>query len=434
MKKWVLICLIGLGIVGGVPYWTGVEVEKHFGYAHQTLLPSNQWKLTSYQFDRGWLSSNAQASFFYSLFAADDYQVQIQHQIAHGWQPLHTTTIDTQFSLAALQGAHIGQFSPLADLHTQVQLTGENSSVLTVFPCALSDNAQQLQLNWAQAQGKIYTTPTLSPLSASFELPSLMWQHAHQQLALEKLQIDSELPSGIQELLLGTIHAKLGKLKLQSDELLPSSLQQLTLLMNNQLQDQFLNSHWQLRSEQLNVGTLQFTAAQLEIGLQHWHAHSTRNLKTALLDLRDLPAVQRNLGMMGAMIQYGIPLLDHTPEIILNRLHLQHALGELNLSAQAKINKMNMQAIFNPILLLQELVAELKMRVSKALLVELLAQYFSYLHQPQSRELATTKIEQLIAQKWFIVEPETHTLRIWLSFQNNDLQVNGMSKSFNSLY
>jgi uncharacterized protein YdgA (DUF945 family) len=436
MKKWIgLTGVITLAsVAAGVPYWTGVEVEKHFGYFHQTLLPSSQWKLTSYEFERGWLNSQAQASFFYSLFAADDYQVKLQHHIAHGWQPLHTSTIDTQVSLAALQGANIGQFSPLADLHTQVQVTGENSSTLTLFPFSAQDLNQQIQLSWTQAQAKIETTPTLFPMKARLELPALTWQQAQQKVTLQQLQVDSQLPSGLHDLGLGTTRIKLAKLAMQLNGLLPSVLSQSEAVIHNQLQEQFLNSDWQLHSAQLDVGNLQLTAAKLGIKLQHWHAHSARNLKAALLDIRELSAVQRNLGLIGALMQYGVPLLDNAPEIFVNNLELHHGAEELQLTAHAKINKVNMQALFDPNLLLQDLVAELALRVDKALFIALLEQYFAYYQVPKAHELAQNRVNALITQQWLQLEPKTEKLNLQLVFKNNLLQVNGVNKNLGRVF
>jgi len=432
MKKWIGLFIILASVTAGVPYWTGVEVEKHFGYFHQTLLPSNQWKLTSYEFERGWLDSQAQASFFYSLFAADDYQVKLQHHIAHGWQPLHTSTIDTQVSLAALQGAKIGQFSPLADLHTQVQVTGENSSTLTLFPFSAQDANQQI--SWTQAQAKIETTPTLSPMKARLELPELTWQHTQQKIALQQLQIDSELPSGLHDLGLGTTRVKLVKSSIQLNGLLPSVLSQFDAVIHNQLQEQFLNSDWQLHSAQLEIGSLQLTAAKLGITLQHWHAHSVRNLKAALLDMRDLSAVQRNLSMIGALMQYGVPLLDNAPEVFVNNLELHHGTAELQLTAHAKMNKVNMQALFDPSLLLQDLVAELVLRVDKALFIALVEQYFAYYQIPKAHELAQNRVDTLITQHWLRLEPKTEKLNLQLVFKNNLLQVNGESRNLSRVF
>ncbi|MEN9849771.1 MAG: hypothetical protein RL368_2511 [Pseudomonadota bacterium] len=432
MKKWIGLFIILASIAAGVPYWTGVEVEKHFGYFHQTLLPSNQWKLTSYEFERGWLNSQAQASFFYSLFAADDYQVKLQHHISHGWQPLHTSTIDTQVSLAALQGANIGQFSPLADLHTQVQVTGENSSTLTLFPFSAQDLNQQI--SWTQAQAKIETTPTLSPMKARLELPALTWQHAQQKITLQQLQIDSELPSGLHDLGLGTTRVKLAKSAIQLNGLLPSMLSQFEAVIHNQVQEQFLNSDWQLYSAQLDVGNLQLTAAKLGITLQHWHAHSARNLKAALLDIRTLSAVQRNLGLIGALMQYGVPLLDNAPEVFINHLELHHGAEELQLTAHAKMNKVNMQALFDPHLLLQDLVAEMGLQVDKTLFIALIEQYFVYYQLPKPHELAQNKVNTLITQQWLLFEPKTEKLNLQLSFKNNVLQVNGVSRNMDGIF
>ena len=437
MKKWIgLTGFITLAsIAAGVPYWTGVEVEKHFGYFHQTLLPSNQWKLTGYEFERGWFDSQAQASFFYSLFAADDYQVKLQHHIAHGWQPLQTSTIDTQVSLAALQGAKIGQFSPLVDLHTQVQLTGENRSTLTLFPFSVEDSSQQIQLSWTQAQARIETTPTLSPLKAWLELPALTWQHASQQITLQQLQVNSELLSGLHDLGLGTTRITLEKIAMQLNGLLPSVLSQFEAVIHNQLQEQFLNSDWLLHSARLDFGSLQLTAAKLGISLQHWHAHSARNLKAALLlDMRELSAVQRNLSLMSALMQYGVPLLDNAPEVFINHLELHHGAEALQLTAHAKMNKVNMQALFNPNLLLQDLVAELALQVDKALFIALLEQYFMYYQFPKAHELAQNRVNALIAQQWLQFEPKTEKLNLQLVFKNNLLQVNGMSRNLGGVF
>ncbi len=317
--RFVLIIIIIL--IGVIPYWTGIEIERQFTYITQNTYQSANLKLLKSDYQRGWFNSVAS-----SVIQIDEQIFNLEHEINHGFIPISKILIHTIIQ---------NNSQILLNISTKVKINGDNTSIVNMPPLQIAN--YQLQ----GVQGHISADRRFTKIETIFNSPKLTYNKIEAQAISLQLNVNNKIANG--NLKIANIFGQ--GMQLANTELFGSG----KINNNNLLLD--------IQTKVHKVGN--YGSSSSNIKLSNWHLPS-------LLQI----LLTKDKGMIFNVMAQGIELLEHSPELAITDFELNTEEGLVHGNLQIKIEPLAnpLLVLFNPNPLLSILNLQLEIHMPKSFL------------------------------------------------------------------
>lgn len=277
------------------------------------------------------------------------------------------------------------------------------------------------------------------PLKMDFKLPTLSFISEEADFIIDSLTAKVDLEEKIEGLQLGTAEIKLKELKVDAEEKV--ALKDFSISSDGQMQSEDLVKYLTKfnigqitlpEEAQKAMGGLNDLKLQLDIELSNINAATIADIHKTVRQLQAQGMNQEMMGfaLMSKLMEASTALLPKSPQIAIQSLQVNTNQGDLkghlNLSYDGK-QPLNMQ---NPAQMIQALLGDTKMQISKALLKRVITeQVRSEMPEeagdqaPKPEDMADMQIQAFVQQKFLVDTGDTYTLEA--NMKAGKLMLNG---------
>ncbi|MDM8560004.1 YdgA family protein [Candidatus Parabeggiatoa sp. HSG14] len=384
MKKILLLVAFLIFVTGssGIPYWTGVEVERQFTHFNHEFYPVANLKLVDTTYQRGWLRSYAQSTFEpigVSDLNSKEGHFILAHEIDHGFLPVQSTLIRTtlhtlnphiELTKISLQKEQAIADAPLLEVHTTVQINGDSVSTLKIPSLTLKNDNAHLQ--WQGLHGNVYVKHNFATILAEIHSPQIQLKTDQGQIVMQGLSLNADVQPSKANFMQGTGDLSIANVQLASKLIQPVKLEGLKLIAKNNIVNDNLMVAVQTKLQQISVDNKNYGSSYIDFKIQNWHVPTLSRIKNTLVKMhhQGLSVTQQSNIAMFRLMPYGLTLLKNAPEFTINQLNVNTPKGKLRGKMRVKVESFdgNFLVLFNPSLLLNALNVQLDMLISQSLL------------------------------------------------------------------
>ncbi len=427
MKQKLFFFTIGsllFGFIVFIPYWTGVEAEKHFRQFNQHY-PTQDARiiLKEATYDRGWLVSSAQSTFEITTNKTVQRLI-LSHEIEHGFLPIYPTVVHT---IIAPQSDVVqwlrAQESPMM-VKTTLRLDGSGDSEIRIIPIYLNASDKPAQLKVQSITGSLHFTPNFTQITGEFHLPRAELETDKGIVQLNNTIFTTNLQTQSYEMWLGTHQWQIGELSLLSHEFPALTLRQLNLSLENQVVEHYLKLNLLAKLQQFLVKQDNQGQGSLAVELHHLDINNINQLRQTVAHFTQSTNAQKNILLVGKLLQQTMGLLNDQPELVIPQFTFSSPQGQLTGNFSLGVEKVDTMAWLYPAALLESVRGEFALHVPEPLLKQLLT---AILQPTEENNDPKTTAQALIA-KWlengFMVQQE-QTYHIQAKLQRGTLDLNG---------
>lgn len=412
-KKWLFPSIVAIAIISlVVPYWVGLKAEHEFSTLNQTLPTVGQWQPTNANYQRGWFQSQAQTTFRPAQL--NQQYLTFQHDIQHSIIPLQPTVIETTLQTDSETQSFLqyifGGRAPFV-MKTEVYLTG-GSSYLQIAPFSMRQGEQAFI--WQGLQGQVNFGLHGEYLENQFVVPQFTLKTQYGKIELQDIQLNGQAKPQ-QEIYVGQLQLQIGKIAALGSGQLPVELNQIQIIANNDLNNNYLNFGIHAQAQDLQIAQQHYQPHYIDVAIQHIHAPTFNQWRNALrgLNLQTISPSDWDFMQLSLLMQYGVALLNHQPEVNVSQFHIQTHAGEVSGNFHLHIDKEtsnNTPNLFNPLAFLNRLQATFTLSLPKDIVETMLS--------PQQKQY-------LLNNNLLIANTETYKTQIKLN--NGFIDANGIN-------
>lgn len=323
-------------------------------------------------------------------------RVTLRSRIKHGPFPaLNKFAAAVADSELVLQGelqkqveAILGDSKPL-QVRSEYRFDGGGVSTLSSPAFSThwqaAEGAGQNMLAWGGLTMTVDFDAGMRRYSVSAEAPKLEFKQSRGgQLTLSEMRLDGTqqrvfdddplLYSGMQKLTVARFSAGSG----DEGSSAPVEARRLAYEAEIPVSGEFIDLIGRLGSESLRVGDKDYGPVHYDFSVRHLHARSAAALYREMLRLSSdaelqVAAQAEPARMWAPLAKPALDLLQHGPEIRVDRLSFRSPHGDAALAARVKLKNVDARDISNPLVLLGKLDASAEIAVPEALLGEVAA-------------------------------------------------------------
>ena len=425
-----------------LPYWIGIEVERHFTQGNQNLFNSVNLRLLENTYQRGWFTSTAQSTvevpnkFEITEFAKNsskNHRLIFEHKIEHGFQPLTKTLIHT--TLRASPGKRTipqevtnSNKGLLLDVLTTVQTNGDSVSALKMPTINIWGN-QNAHLQWQGLQGEVFIQRNLTQIETEIYSPQIQLETTEGKILIQDILLTGTVqPTEIQ----GKGILNLGKIRLAGQQERPIQIEGIKLVGENNIVADYLAYQGQTEFQQIQVGAMKYGPSYSHFEFRHWHLPTLNQIKNTWAEIRRqnlAPEIEAKLAQIRLM-PYAITLLSQSPELAVPHFKLNMPEGELHGTLHAKMEPFEegLSFLFNPQqMLFKALNVRLEISAPQIWLDkpdEELSAKTTFHANPTLRQYLRTWVEKGIL---ILDDKQSNTYRSQMHLERGILQINGQA-------
>lgn len=217
----------------------------------------------------------------------------------------------------------------------------------------------------------------------------------------------------------------------------PVILKQLTYVIEMPVNGEFIDLVAKVGAEALHIGKKNYGPAHYDFSLRHAHARTVAKLHRAMLDLYADPKLVAEMGkndptqLLATLRAPALELLQHNPEVSIDRLSFSSANGEAKLAVRASLKDIKPEEFDNPLAVIGKLQANAELSLSEAMIDDLIGKNDADAddEDDSNSDAVHQHVASLVEQGY--VTLEQGTIRSKAEFANGQLAVNG--KPFNPL-
>lgn len=336
-----VVLLAGIGL--GLPYYAGIQTEKHFRQNIETVIQDSPIAIKDYQYQRGLLNAKATTPLELKT-AGSTFQIPVEHEIEHGLSLMNPNLakVVTTVRLPAETPAEIKElFKDQAPLKIST-LVGRDSSIRCDFSSPSVDGRlsgeNQPEIHWKGINGTVSMSPDLNVGAMTLVAPALSVQSAKGvQFSFEQAGMDGDLkrnsPDGFW---LGVSRANCRKISLveRNDQGVATDLAQadnFQLTINVSEKDGALEAVYTFLLEKLKTAGKAFDAGSLEIRFSSLDSQALMKLRDTLRDLnkQQIDDNTRNQETLKVLLELLPKFLARSPEVAIPRLAVGTSDGQI---------------------------------------------------------------------------------------------------------
>ncbi len=455
----VIIAAAGLGYVG-TGWWLGGQVEAHNEAYHQFLNKQAYLKIAQASYHRGVFSSTAETTLELTGSVAYSYR-EVMSKLGVTAAPFRLTLKET-IQHGPFPGLMHGDFHPArAIVKTEIvwpehirkalaEVYGNQDPLsLTTFVAWNGDRRMEVQspaltkqldngegtVQWSGLAGQVNYNSKFDHYVYHFDSAGLTATGKDgSKVAVSQISFDGESQRAFDDLMLGKSGFKIADIRFEPKmPLLPAvQMKGLNYQVDATAQGEYVDVAARVGLDTVTAQGKKYGPAHYDIKLTHLHGPTLAKLSQALTDIQkqDISPDQANGMMMGALMQHGIPLLQHTPEFQIERISIELPEGEAKITARAKLVNFDGSEIQQPAKLLEKVDAAVDIAFPEAVARQLAAKAMATklaaggaTGEGDIQALIDQQIESLIGQNYVVRSGKQLTTKA--AFLKGKLQVNG---------
>ncbi len=383
-----IVLVLILGAAAAAPFWFGMEAEKHYQQIVQELAKNTSVAIDSRSYERGWLSSRAEAVIAWPGLPAD---LTVSHDIAHG--PLALDKLlggDFSFAPAAAFISSRATFSPSKSASEQekalarqlppitaqtvVSLTGDAEMELTAPPTKKMGK-EGAGFNWRGLSGKITVRQGGNQVLTELQSPGLVAASATGELSVSQIRLNSDHTGG-RGVMLGTTTLHIGNVGIGPD----MDFKGLRLTASAKPAGPNVDTTVNYQIKELRVNTASYGPGQLTVVLRKLDAAALRRFEQQVnaLSKRNLPQEQVSMQTAAETMKLIAALSKKVPELEVTKLSFLTPEGELSGTAKIVLDGSELDLAQNMMLIVRALRGELELSIPPSMVKAILT--------PQIRE------------------------------------------------
>ncbi len=407
-----IILFFGIGLLT-IPYLTGIGAEQQFSHFNQQIKLPPSIKLVNSQYTRGWFGSQAKSVLSVETpeMTKQPAFITLNHDIAHGFLPLRSTTIHSQLHVdSAIYPALIyeTEHQNLVTVDTAIQANGQGTSQITM-PALMIQN-DKIQWQWQGLLGTItfhqdIFAQTLKSLQTDFNISYFQFINHIIKLSAENMNFDIKitdqaLPSG-----------KLNFSHLQyTENNVPLEITDLEISSdNNIIENNNLTLMLQSKIKQIQVEGKNYGPGHIDLEIHQLPIDAIESIVSQFVtDLQaNFSEQQAKQTLFNTSLQHGFSVLGNKPELVVKHLQLNTPEGDIRANFRIKLDKFPALALFEHSLLFNALEGEMKIYLPRAMVYNLANQLLlkqNVVKQPIESAQIEYLVNTWIDKKLFIEE------------------------------
>jgi uncharacterized protein YdgA (DUF945 family) len=372
----ILLLLAGLGF--GLPYYTGIQTEKHFRQTIEEVIQDSPVSVKEFQYNRGLFSARA-SSHLEMKVGKDAVVIPVEHEVLHGICPMNLNLVKvvSTIRLPADTPAGVKEFfkdqSPLK-ITTVVGIDrGMRCEIASPSFDGRLSNDDPYEIHWKGISGTVTLSPDWNRGSMAFLAPSLSVQDQKgTHLNFDTCEMKADLHRGSTERIwLGLSQAGLKKFSLtekneQGTDNETARADNFLLSAEVSEKDGALAATYMFGVDKLKATGRDFDKAALEIKLMNLDNQALISLRDKLRDLNKQQADEntRNQETLKTALELLPKFLARSPELAISRLAVGTTDGQVQGDGRLKyIGGQNIQSFQ----VLKDLEGEAKLTAPKPL-------------------------------------------------------------------
>ncbi len=337
----ILVLLAGLGL--GLPYYAGVQTEKHFRQTIEATIQDSPISIKEYDYQRGLLNARASSSLEFKSVSGS-VLIPVEHEIQHGLSLMNLNlakVVSTVRLPAEAPTALKELFKNQAPLKIST-VVGTDSSIRSEVASPPFDGHlpgdEQPEVHWKGISGSVSISPDWNVGAMALVAPSLSIQSPKGvQVSFEQATMEGDLKrSSATGFWLGLSRLGLKKLALaEKDE--QGAPAELALTDNCQMtaqvseKDGALEAVYTVLFDSMKTAGKDFNKATIEIRLSNLDSQVLMKLRDTLRDLNKQQADEstRNQTTVKVVLELLPRFLSRSPELAIPRLAVGTSDGQV---------------------------------------------------------------------------------------------------------
>ncbi|WP_137939423.1 YdgA family protein [Chitinivorax sp. B] len=475
MKKiWRGVALAGTGVVVvwfGTTWWAGTSAEQALTEQQQKLSKLPYFKLKAAAYNRGFFSSEQEVTLelsdavtwpyqLYLRYAGKQYQpisLTYRQHIKHGPFPQLSTldfrpykaVVTTELLLPDDVKAKLKPFfgdKPPVNLETRIGFNNDGVITAKVPAFDYQEAISGVKIQWQGLDSQFAYNGQYNQFQLAGNIPGLKLDAAGKATVdLKALTFNGKTHSGVAGLMLGESSGKLASVAVDIKEgtAFAATLENLQYQSSTEAEGDFVNAKGRFDIGALLLEGKRYGPATLDAAARHLHAPTLAKLDQAIIALQRQPLNDEEATSKAfeTLKKSGLPLLQHDPELVLNKLTIQLPEGKVNANAGIKLIGLVEQDLENPVQLLERINARADLKLPKPVVdtyVRLLIRNTLISRSGSAADITPEQVEQmdelarqlvqgqvanLIDQK--MIREEGQNLAIALLWKQGKLSING---------
>jgi len=353
----ILVLLAGLGL--GLPYYTGIQTEKHFRQTLEAVIQDSPVAVKEYQYQRDLFSARASSSLEIKA-GKDAVLIPVEHEVLHGICPMNMNLVKviSTIRLPEETPAGIKEFfkgqSPLKITTTVGVDKGMRCEITSPsFDGRLSSD-DPYEIHWKGINGTLSLSPDWNRGSMTFMAPALSVQDQKgTQFTFDNCEMKGDLHrAGAEGIWLGPSQAGLKKFSLTEKNeqgAVTETARADNCLLSAEVSEKegALAAAYTLGFDKLKATGRDYEKATLEIKLTNIDSQALMALRDKLRALNKQQADEntRNQETLKTVLELLPKFLARSPEVAISRLAVGTSEGQVQGDGRLKyIGGQNIQS------------------------------------------------------------------------------------------
>lgn len=358
MSKGALVTVGVLGVLvagaSAVPYWFGVRAEQAYNTHLQKAVDGGQVIATAQRYERGWLSSTAEATL--SVPGAP-VSLNVTNTIYHGPFPF-IDGIDFSPVLARVRSQVIvsvpgAKGIPPISMDTSINLSGESEGRISAPPYRRAAAGSDGGIEWQGIDGTMRVSADNKNVKLDLTAPQLKITAPQGGFVASRATLNVDQTENAAGLTLGTMSVGVEKLTIDATDN-QSILEGLRISSTTRESGSDLNAQINIQLRNASDGEVSYGPGQMNIELRKLDAKALSAYQNDMraMQKQKIPPEQMATMMLGKGLQLVGNLAKKVPEMEITKLSLKIKGGEINGKAKFVLDGANFDVAANPALLM----------------------------------------------------------------------------------
>ncbi|MBB5018358.1 uncharacterized protein YdgA (DUF945 family) [Chitinivorax tropicus] len=471
------LALAGTGALAiwlGGTWWAGMSAEQALTEQQQKLSKLPYFKLKAAAYERGFFSSQQEVTLelsdavtwpyqMYLRYAGKPYQpisLTYRQHIKHGPFPLfsngdfhpYKAVVSTELLLPDDVKAKLKPFfgdKPPVSLENRIGFNNDGVIAIDVPSFDYQEAISGVKIHWQGLKSQFNYNGQYDRFQLKGAIPGLKLEAAEKATVdIKSLHFDGKTRSGVAGLMLGESNANLASIAVDIKEGTPfaATLENLRYTTQSDAVGDYVHADGHFDVGSLLLAGKRYGPAKLDASAKHLHAPTLAKLDQAIISLQkqalnDAADTHQTLEAFETLKKTGLPLLEHDPELALNKLSIQLPEGRVDANGGIRLVGFREKDLDNPVQFLERIQAQADLKLPKPVVdtyVRLLIRNTLISRSGSGEDITPEQIEQmdelakqlvqgqvanLIEQK--MIREEGQNLAVSLRWKTGKLSING---------
>jgi len=451
-KSVLTVIIIGAaGTAAGLPYYNGMQAEKHLDSAFDRYTTPGALTFTKGDYQRRWLDADASSSVTLSI-PNDPLTLELKHQIKHGPSLAGmdaytiTTTPVIPEKISAEIAHYFGDATPLL-ITTRVHLDGREENEIT--SPAFTGSAlkkPEVAIEWQGVSGTLNHNKEKDHGVAKMTAPGLKVSDSKAEMVVGPITLSADMTRQREKVWTGDSQMAMESIAFKfSDPAKPNfRLDNLRIASNQSAETEQLHTvNVTIEADQITVDDYKLTNPGYAVEIKHLDIDAWTELNEKLTEIQATSSDPRIAGQMaGIAFVSSLPaILKSGPEFTITRLGAETPDGTVNSMLRLAYTGNGQLQLDAPVAMLMDLEGEFEFEIPQTLMRKAISEsskkrilamaaakkleYSNEELETMATQAVETQLNLFLQQKWLLAEGESYQTKI--TYNKGQLTINGES-------